>query len=72
MPQDNEMTLKEVAGGLEVSYITALKYVHNKWLRAIWRGRWIIPREEYERFKREGIPKGGMNNEGTSPNERGN
>jgi excisionase family DNA binding protein len=49
------LTVKEVAIDLGVSYITALKYIHNNMLKGIRiGGQWRVTPEELERFKQEG------------------
>lgn len=51
----NEMTIKEFADEIGVTYITAMKYIHKGLVAAVRRGgRWWIAVEECERFKREG------------------
>lgn len=52
----SEMTIKEIARELQVSYITALNFVKSGKIRG---GRqigrdWRIPRAEFERFLQEG------------------
>ncbi len=50
-----ELSVKEVAEELGVSYVTALRYVKNNIPEVIRRGgRWYVPLEALERFKREG------------------
>lgn len=51
-----DITIKEIAERLEVSYITALNYVRNGQIRG---GRqigriWKVPKEEFERFLKDG------------------
>ncbi len=49
------MTVKEVAEALDVSYVTALRYVKSQIQGAIRRGgRWYVPVASYEAFKRQG------------------
>jgi len=51
----NDLTIKEVAQDLDVSYVTVLKMVHRKEIKGVRRGgRWSIPKSEYNRFKKEG------------------
>lgn len=53
--QSNDVSLKEAAERVGVTYTTMLRYVHLGLIRAVRRGgRWRILLEELERFEREG------------------
>lgn len=49
------LTIKEVAEGLGVTYITALRYVRSGKMRGVrLGGQWRVARAELERFAAEG------------------
>lgn len=59
MPED-ELNVKEFADEIDVSYATALKYVHKNFVRANWKGgSWRIPRAEVDHVKKYGVPRDG-------------
>lgn len=54
-PMERDYTVKEAAEILEKSYVTVLKYIHSKKLRAVRRGgNWVIMESELNRFIQEG------------------
>ena len=57
-------TVKEIAEALDVSYVTALRYIKKGLLKSIRiGGQWRIPAEELSRFIREGNLSRGCGNE---------
>lgn len=55
---DELLSIQDVATMLDVSYITALHYIHKGQIEGIRRGRkWFIQPTELERFKVEGNRK---------------
>lgn len=55
MFDDDLLSISDVATMLDVSYITALHYVHEGHIQGIRRGRkWYIQPAELQRFKTEG------------------
>jgi len=54
--QDNtDLTVKQVASNLGITYVTALRMLHRDQLKGVKRGgQWRIPRKEFKRFKQEG------------------
>jgi len=53
--RDDLLSIQDVAVMLDVSYITALHYIHKGQIRAIQRGRkWFIQPAELKRFTQEG------------------
>lgn len=56
MPNElDDLTIKEAAKEMDVSYTTVLNMVSRDQIKAIRRGgNWRIPRSEWERFKKEG------------------
>ena len=60
MPDDTQLTTKEVADELGVQHTTVKQWIFKKLLHAVKRGRDnYIDRSELERFKGEHSPKPG-------------
>jgi len=52
---DGYLRPKDVAAGLDVSYVSVMNYIKRGQLKAFKiGGQWRIKPSEYERFKREG------------------
>ena len=55
MKVEEHYTPKDVAGILEVSYVTVMNYIKRKQLPAFKRGgRWMIKKDDLEIFIKEG------------------
>ena len=63
--EDDLLSVQDVATMLDVSYITALHYIHKGQIKGIRRGRkWFIEPAELARFKSEGNrERGGLMDE---------